>query len=97
MAVEHFQSLNQIDVLHRRQQNYRPCALFSFGCSIISGGENTGKSEIVKQIMRTLKAPPFYCYSDVFYCARNKGRKVINITKYFLWFCVVSQTVSFQY
>lgn len=41
-----------------------------------SGSQNTGKTQIVKQVLKNLAAPPYYCYWRAFHCARSKGRKV---------------------
>lgn len=43
---------------------------------IIVGAQTTGKSMICKQILQKLEEPPYNCYTEIFHCAQNKGRKV---------------------
>ncbi len=50
--------------------------LRTMGNILISGHQNAGKSTICKGILESLAKNPFYCHSEVFYCSRNKGRKV---------------------
>lgn len=43
------------------------------------GHQNAGKSIIYKEVLESLLKNPFYCHSEIFYCSRNKGRKVSHI------------------
>lgn len=44
----------------------------------VSGHHNSGKSAVCKEILESLAKNPFYCHSEIFFCSRNKGRKVLN-------------------
>lgn len=52
------------------KQKYEFIRLYS------SGKSKSGKSAISKCILEQLADKPFHCHSEVFYCAKNKGRKV---------------------
>lgn len=43
---------------------------------ILIGNKNAGKTTMYMKILNELALPPFFCYFDIFYCSRNKGRKV---------------------
>lgn len=48
---------------------------------ILVGAYNSGKSVICSKILHELSQPPYNCYFDIFFCARNKGRKPESIQK----------------
>lgn len=43
---------------------------------ILIGNKNAGKTTMYMKILNELALPPYFCYFDIFYCSRNKGRKV---------------------
>jgi len=50
------------------------------GNVLISGASGTGKSVLTERVIDHLMKRPFYCYFDIFYCVRSKGRKVKSQT-----------------
>ncbi|GAB0097222.1 peroxisome biogenesis factor 1 [Sergentomyia squamirostris] len=46
---------------------------------LIIGKRNSGKSRICDEILEELSKSPHYCYFDIFFCSRNKGRKPESI------------------
>lgn len=46
------------------------------GNFIVVGKQKSGKSMICKRIVDRLASSPYHCHSEVFNCAKNKGRKV---------------------
>ncbi|KAL9902268.1 LOW QUALITY PROTEIN: peroxisome biogenesis factor 1 [Glossina fuscipes] len=48
---------------------------------LLSGATGTGKTVVVERVLDQLIRKPFYCYFDIFYCTRSKGRKAESIQK----------------
>ncbi|XP_059608870.1 peroxisomal ATPase PEX1 [Phlebotomus argentipes] len=46
---------------------------------LLIGKASCGKSRICEEILEELSKAPFHCYYDIFFCARNKGRKPESI------------------
>lgn len=44
---------------------------------MILGAQTTGKSKVCNEILEKLESAPFHCYTETFFCAQNKGRKVM--------------------
>lgn len=51
------------------------------GNVLITGAAGTGKTVLVERILDQLSRQPDYCYFDIFYCSRSKGRKTESIQK----------------
>ncbi|XP_017090085.2 peroxisomal ATPase PEX1 isoform X1 [Drosophila bipectinata] len=48
---------------------------------LLTGAPGTGKSVLVERILDQLSHKPDYCYFDIFYGSRSKGRKTESIQK----------------
>ena len=48
---------------------------------LIAGLSGAGKTVLVERVLDQLMKKPFYCFFDVFYCTRSKGRKAESIQK----------------
>ncbi|XP_030372495.1 peroxisome biogenesis factor 1 [Scaptodrosophila lebanonensis] len=48
---------------------------------LLTGAVGTGKTVLVERILDQLSRKPDYCYFDIFYCSRSKGRKTESIQK----------------
>lgn len=48
---------------------------------LVIGPPNSGKTVLLDGVLKEVKAKPFCCYVDVFYCNRNKGRKPESLMK----------------
>ncbi|EDV96607.1 GH15109 [Drosophila grimshawi] len=51
------------------------------GNVLLTGAAGTGKTVLVERILEQLASQPDYCYFDIFYCSRSKGRKTESIQK----------------
>ncbi|XP_034480754.1 peroxisome biogenesis factor 1 [Drosophila innubila] len=51
------------------------------GNVLLTGAAGTGKTVLVERILEQLSRQPDYCYFDIFYCSRSKGRKTESIQK----------------
>ncbi|XP_017472688.1 PREDICTED: peroxisome biogenesis factor 1 [Rhagoletis zephyria] len=51
------------------------------GNVLIAGASGTGKSVLVERILDELVKKPYFCFFDIFYCSRSKGRKAESIQK----------------
>ncbi|XP_037933661.1 peroxisome biogenesis factor 1 [Teleopsis dalmanni] len=56
-------------------------AVLRQGNILIAGASGTGKTILVERILDELIRKPYYCFFDIFYCSRSKGRKPESIQK----------------
>ncbi|XP_013116715.1 uncharacterized protein LOC106094086 isoform X2 [Stomoxys calcitrans] len=51
------------------------------GNILLTGKSGTGKTVVVERILDELIRKPYFCYFDIFYCTRSKGRKAESVQK----------------
>ncbi|XP_075164202.1 peroxisomal biogenesis factor 1 isoform X2 [Haematobia irritans] len=51
------------------------------GNILLTGKSGTGKTVLVERILDELIRKPYFCYFDIFYCTRSKGRKAESVQK----------------
>ncbi|XP_018794130.1 PREDICTED: peroxisome biogenesis factor 1 [Bactrocera latifrons] len=56
-------------------------AILRQGNILIAGASGTGKTVVVERILDELVKKPYFCFFDIFYCSRSKGRKAESIQK----------------
>ncbi|CAD7003842.1 unnamed protein product [Ceratitis capitata] len=56
-------------------------AILRQGNILVAGAAGSGKSVLVERILDQLVKKPYFCFFDIFYCSRSKGRKAESIQK----------------
>ncbi|XP_053954563.1 peroxisomal ATPase PEX1 [Anastrepha ludens] len=56
-------------------------AVLRQGNVLIAGASGTGKTVLVERVLNELVKKPYFCFFDIFYCSRSKGRKAESIQK----------------